>query len=201
MNVTIHPYTPADLYHVMTVWNSIIAEGDAFLEETPLSSDEMGAFLDTFRSVYCAKIGTEVAGIYLLRKLNSGKGSHIGEVIYAVKFSFRNLGVGTKMCEHSVKTAHDLGFSAIVGTRVPGMNAGAMNFLTKCGFVPAGEVPRGYRSTRTVLVDPVSSPVEEPKKGLLGKLFEKNPAPASPPAQIETTVVEYFSLYSYLKEV
>ena len=198
MNVTIRPYEPSDLYSVMTVWNSVIAEGDAFLEEVPLSSEEMGDFLDQFRGIFCAKIGNEIAGIYLLRKLHPGKGSHSAEVIYAVKFSFRTMGVGKKMCEHSVKTAHDLGFAAIVCNRVPGLNPTAMNFLTKCGFVPAGEIPRGYRSVKTILVDPAPAASAEQKKGLLGKIFEKKPEPTGP---VEKTVVEYFSLYTYLKEV
>lgn len=198
MNITILPYEPADLYSVMTVWNSIIAEGDAFLEETPLSPEEMGTFLDQFRGVFCAKIDSEVAGIYLLRKLNPGKGSHIAEVIYAVRFSFRNLGVGKKMCEHSVKTARNLGFAAIVCDRIPAINPAAMNFLTKCGFVHAGEIPRGYRSVKTVTVDPEPVPAADQKKGILGKIFDKKPEPQAP---VEKAIVEYFSLYSYLKEV
>ena len=44
MNVISRPYDPADLYSVMTVWNSVITEGDAFLEEIPLSPEEMSHF-------------------------------------------------------------------------------------------------------------------------------------------------------------
>ncbi len=197
MNITIRPYEPSDFYHVMTVWNSIIAEGDAFLEENPLTPEDMEKFLNQYR-VFCAKIGSEVAGIYLLRKLNPGKGAHIAEVIYAVKFSFRNLGVGKKMSEHSGTTAHDLGFASLVCPRVSGLNPAAMNFLTKSGFVPAGEISRGYRQVTTVMVDPAPV-VEEPKKGLLGKIFEKKPAEQTGP--VEKTVVDYYSLYTYQKDV
>ncbi|MDV0441164.1 GNAT family N-acetyltransferase [Methanorbis furvi] len=194
MNITIRPYESTDLYHVMTVWNSIIAEGDAFLEETALTPEDMQKFLDQYR-VYCAKIGSEVAGVYLLRKLNLGKGAHIAEVLYAVKFSFRNLGVGKTMSEHSSKTARELGFSSLVCQRVSGMNPAALNFLTKCGFVPAGEISRGYRNVKTVKVDQ-NSAADESKKGLLGKIFEKKPA-----EPVEKTVVDYYSLYTYQKDV
>ncbi len=200
MNVIIRPYEPADLYSVMAVWNSVITEGDAFLEETPLGPEDMSAFLDQFRGVYCAVIGSEIAGVYLLRKLYPGKGSHVAEVIYAVKFSFRGLGIGKQMSQHSFRTAHDLGFASVAATRVPGSNSAAMSFLTKCGFAPAGEIPRGYRRERVVVEEPVPQPVEEPKKGLFGKIFEKN-KPVEPAAPVEKLVVDYFSLYSYVKEV
>ena len=73
-----------------------------------------------------------------------------------------------------------------------------MNFLTKCEFVPAGEIPRGYRSVKAILVDPAHAASAEQKKGLLGKIFDKKPELTSP---VEKTVVEYFSLYTYLKDV
>ena len=77
------------------------------------------------------------------------------------------MGVGKKMCEHSLKTAHDLGFAAIFCNRVSGLNPTSMNLLTKCGFVPAGEIPSGYRSVKTILVDPVLAASEEQKKRLI----------------------------------
>ena len=124
----------------------------------------------------------------------------MSEVIYAVKFSFRGLGIGKQMSEHSFRTAHDLGFASVAATRIPGSNSAAMSFLTKCGFSPAGEIPRGYRRERVVVEEPAPQPVEESKKGLFGKIFEKNKQ-AEPVSPVEKLVVEYFSLYSYVKEV
>jgi GNAT superfamily N-acetyltransferase len=181
----------------MTVWNSVIAEGDAFLENVQYSPEEMKAYLDQFRAVYCAAIGTEIAGVCLLRKLYLGKGSHVAEVIYAVKFSFRRMGIGTKMMTHSVQTARELGFASVAGTRVSGANPAAMNFLTKSGFTPAGEIPKGFR--REKIVKTGVPPQPEEKKGLKGlaKIFDKKEAEVP----LEKTVVEYSSLYTYLKPV
>ena len=81
------------------------------------------------------------------------------------------MGVGRKICEHSVKTDHDLGFAAIVCNRVPGLNPTVMNFLTKCGFVPADEIPHGYRSVKTILFDPAPAASAEQKKLLIRKNF------------------------------
>ena len=174
MNITILPYEPADLYSVMTVWNSIIAEGDAFLEETPLSPEEMGTFLDQFRGVFCAKIGNEVGGIYMLHKLNPGKGSHIAEVIYAVKFSFRTLWRRQKMCEHSVNTARSLGFAAFVCNRIPALSPATMNFLTKSGSFPPVKFPAGTGVSKLSRLIPNRFPLRIRRKESSEKFSTKN---------------------------
>ncbi|MDR0981342.1 MAG: hypothetical protein LBL85_06190 [Methanocalculaceae archaeon] len=48
------------------------------------------------------------------------------------------------------------------------------------------------------MVDPEPVPAADQKKGILGKIFDKKPELQTP---VEKTIVEYFSLYSYLKEV
>lgn len=196
MNISIRPYDQSDLYNVMAAINSVIAEGDAFLEDAQYGPEEMKTFLDQFRAVYCATIGAELVGVYLLHKMYPGKGSHVAEVSYAVKFSFRRMGIGTKMVEHSVKTARELGFSSLVCTKVPGSNSAAMNFLTKTGFAPAGEIPKGFRQEKTVKL--ALEPVEE-KKGLksITKIFEKK----EEPLPTEKTIIEFSSLYSYIKSL
>jgi hypothetical protein len=64
-------------------------------------------FLDQSHDVFRGNISNEIMGIYLCKKLNSGKKSHIAETICAMKFDINNSDI-EKRCECSLKTVQDL---------------------------------------------------------------------------------------------
>ncbi|RYD66744.1 MAG: GNAT family N-acetyltransferase, partial [Verrucomicrobiaceae bacterium] len=106
---------PATEEHTEAVWQifrEVIAAGDAYVFEAGTTHE---AFLSYWFAAHAhvAIEGNQVLGSYLLKANQPGRGSHVANASYMVAATARGKGIGSLMCEHSLREAKALGFHAM----------------------------------------------------------------------------------------
>jgi L-amino acid N-acyltransferase YncA len=153
MTVTIRPYQPDDLEHVQSILNQIIERGDALVYDSALSAEETRRWIESYAICNVAVMGGRLVGAYVLKPNQSGRGLHVSNATYMVAAEARGHGIGRLLGEHSLKTAKDMGFSAMQFNAVVSNNNGAVVLWQKLGFTIIGTVPQAFRHANGRLVD------------------------------------------------
>ena len=151
--LTIRPYAPADLEPVRAMFNAVVAAGEAFVYEHPLSPAAMSAYVAGFTAAFVAERGGRAVGAYLLRPNLPGRGGHVANAAYLVSPDARGDRVGRRMGEHSLAAAVAMGFSAMQFNAVVSANAAAVRLWASLGFAVIGTVPGGFRLPDGRIVD------------------------------------------------
>ncbi len=150
-NVTIRRATDSDRSEIETMAREVVAAGEMFVFE------EVGEVLDYWQDpqglVFVATVDSEVAGTYVIKPNQSGRGAHVANAGYMVSESRRGLGLGRAMGEHSIVTARDLGFQALQFNMVVATNHSAVALWKHLGFRVVGTVPEVFRHPSEGLVD------------------------------------------------
>jgi RimJ/RimL family protein N-acetyltransferase len=125
-----------------------------------------------------------VVGSYMLRPNQPGLGDHVANAGYIVAPSARGQGVARSMCEHSLKTAAEAGFSAMQFNFVVATNASAVHLWTSLGFETVGRLPGAFRHATLGLVDVLImyrglTTIRPVNEGDLRVLFEQQNDPAA----------------------
>ena len=145
--IHLRAYRAADLPRMRTIWNGIVAAGDAFPQDTPLSPAAAREFFAS--QTYCAvaRIHAEkrLAGLCILHPNNVGRCSHIANASYAVAPECRGRSVGLALVLHSIQQARALGFRILQFNAVLSTNAAALHLYEQLGFVRLGTIPKGFR--------------------------------------------------------
>jgi ribosomal protein S18 acetylase RimI-like enzyme len=94
-----------------------------------------------------------VVGTYYIRPNNSGGGDHISNCGYMVAKNAQGRGVASAMCEHSLKTAREMGFTGMQFNFVIAGNTRAVDLWTRMGFETIGRLPGVFRSPTKGEVD------------------------------------------------
>ena len=144
-DLVIRPYATADLEGVRAIFNRVVADGNAFVYDAPLSPAEMSAYVASFTAAYVAERDGRVVGAYLLRPNFPGRGGHVANAAYIVSPDARGGGIGRRLGEHSLATARDMGFAAVQFNAVVSTNTDAVRLWTRLGFAVVGTVPAGFR--------------------------------------------------------
>ena len=66
METTIRQYTEKDLAAVTKIWNEVVAEGNAFPQDTPFTPEEARAFFASQTFTGVAESGGRIVGFYIL---------------------------------------------------------------------------------------------------------------------------------------
>lgn len=82
---------------------------------------------------------------YYLKANQSGPGDHVANCGYLVAETARGLGVAGRMCEHSLRLARDIGFTAMQYNLVVSTNHTAVRLWQRHGFAIAGVLPNAFR--------------------------------------------------------
>lgn len=145
MNVKIRKYTRDDLGAMTTIWNNIVAEGDSFPQDEPLTAEQAEIFFAEQSHTGVAEYNGEIVGLYILHPNNVGRCGHIANASYAVKGGLRGLGIGESLVKDSITTAAALSFRILQFNAVVATNAGAIHLYEKLGFTQLGTIPGGFR--------------------------------------------------------
>lgn len=94
-----------------------------------------------------------VLGTYYIKPNAMGPSNHICNCGYMVSSEARGKGIARLLCEHSQKTAIELGFDAMQFNSVVSTNEVAVRLWGKLGFNIIGTIPKAYRHAQLGLVD------------------------------------------------
>lgn len=129
----------------------VVAAGEMFVFEQV--GEVLDYWLDPQGLVFVATVGREVAGTYVVKPNQRGRGAHVANAGYMVFESRRGLGLGRAMGEHSIVTARELGFQALQFNMVVATNRSAVALWEHLGFRVVGTAPEVFRHPSEGLVD------------------------------------------------
>lgn len=152
--ITIRSATPTDWPHIWALFQGVAANGDVFAYDESTTEDvARKLWFDSPAVCFVAEVEGEFAGTYYVRPNQPGRGNHVANAGYMVNPAFRGRGLSVAMCEHSLTTAKQLGFTAMQFNFVVSTNAAAVRAWEKCGFVIVGRLPGAFRHRELGLVD------------------------------------------------
>ena len=140
----IRGFTKDDLPEMISIWNEIVEEGNAFPQEESLTLKTGFAFFNSQSHVGVAFDG-EILGLYILHPNNVGRCSHIANASYAVSSKARGKHIGQKLVLDSMEKAKELDFLILQFNAVVEDNFSARHLYGKLGFKKRGVIPKGFR--------------------------------------------------------
>ena len=152
--VVVRSATESDAEGVLAIARELVSDGTTYVFAPETTDDELAAYwLDARARRFVATVAGEVAGCYLLRPNQTGRGGHVANASYAVAQRFAGRGVGRAMGEHSLEEARRHGFTALQFNFVVSTNEAAIALWKKLGFRIVGEIPKAFRHPTRGLVD------------------------------------------------
>ncbi len=144
--MTIRKYTAQDINDMISIWNEIVEEGNAFPQEETLSPKTAEKFfaLQSYTGVAVDEHGT-VRGLYILHPNNVGRCSHIANASYAVDKYARGKHIGKLLVMDCLQKAKEMGFIILQFNAVVESNFQARRLYENLGFQQLGTIPRGFR--------------------------------------------------------
>lgn len=140
----IREFTKDDIKQMTQIWNSVVADGEAF-PQTELLDDESGMrFFSEQTRTAVAEEGGEILGLYILHPNNVGRCGHISNASYAVKKNFRGRHIGEKLVLDCLESAGRAGFRILQFNAVAATNKAALHLYEKLGFVKMTVIPGGF---------------------------------------------------------
>ena len=150
---TIRPAVASDTEALRAIFNPIIARGDAFVYEVPLTSADLARYIDSYTGVFVIESNGRVLGGYTIRPNLPGRGAHVCNATFIVDEIVRGQGVGRQLGQDAIDRARDLGFLAIQFNAVVETNLAAVSLWQSLGFKIAGVIPGGFRHISGQFVD------------------------------------------------
>ena len=141
----IREYRENDLADMITIWNDIVEEGNAFPYEETLNQSSGAEF---FRAQsYCgvAEENGVIVGLYTLHPNNIGRCGHICSASYVVSTECRGRHIGGLLVEDCLSNAKRLGFKIIQFNAVIESNIHARHLYERFGFIQLGTIPNGFK--------------------------------------------------------
>lgn len=131
------------------IWNTVVADGEAFPQTEELDEDSGRNFFaqQSYTGVALDERTGEAVGIYILHPNNVGRCGHICNASYAVKKGKRGQGIGEALVRDSMKIGKELGFRILQFNAVAADNVSALALYKKLGFVQLGTIPGGFLKT------------------------------------------------------
>ena len=141
MTVQIRPATPDDHDELFGAFAQIVATGEGFPQQAPLTRPEFDDYWIAHSSaVWVARVGARLVGAYYVKPNFVGKAAHIANAGYFVLESHRGRGLGRRLVEHSLREARRLGFDAMQFNLVFASNP-ARRMYRQLGFQEVGRIP------------------------------------------------------------
>ena len=106
-----------------------------------------------------------VVGTYYLKPNSLALGAHVANAGYVVAEHVRRQGIGSRLCQHSLQAARQLGFRLMQFNLVVSTNTAGIRCWRRHGFQIVGTLPGAFRHRQRGYVDAlvmVQSLVEGP---------------------------------------
>ncbi len=138
-------YRKDDLEAMVTIWNEVIEDGEAFPQEELLTVDMADEFFAGQSHTAVAEDEGKVVGLYILHPNNVGRCGHIANTSYAVSKDRRGEHIGEMLVKDSLEKAREKGFRLMQFNAVVESNIHARHLYERLGFQPLGMIPEGFR--------------------------------------------------------
>jgi ribosomal protein S18 acetylase RimI-like enzyme len=150
----IRPATPADADAIVAITRELIADGGVF----PHTADQTDAELRAFwyaphGHLFAAELDGALAGAYMFKPNQPGRGAHVANAAYAVAERFRGRRLGEAMGRHSLDEARRAGFRAMQYNLVVSTNEPAVALWQKIGFAVLCRLPEAFHHPTRGYVD------------------------------------------------
>lgn len=158
MNYKIRLVEENDIPQITDLFNEVVTEGNTFLTDTHLTSEQMKSRLSNEEKVsYVLELSdngiNEIIGCYMIRPNLKGRGNHIANATYMIKKGSRKLGFGYQLGKHSLQIAKEHGFIGMQFNSVVSSNLPSVNLWNKLDFKTVGKVENGFRLKNGSLED------------------------------------------------
>lgn len=146
MNIIINKYNRNYIEAAVSIWNSVVEDGNAF-PQLELLNEETGDTFFTQQSYTGIAVDSDTndaVGLYILHPNNVGRCGHICNASFAVKTTARGNHIGEALVRHCMKTAAESGFRILQFNAVVKTNTPALALYQKLGFTQLGVIRNGF---------------------------------------------------------
>ena len=147
MNIQIRAYQSKEAALAAQRWNEVVADGNAFPQDTEMTADAANHFFleQTYTGIAEDTETHEILGLYILHPNNVGRCGHICNASYAVRKNIRGLYIGEKLVLDCLKMAKEKQFRILQFNAVVATNTHALHLYERIGFKKLGTIPGGFR--------------------------------------------------------
>ena len=146
LSLEVRELRPDEFDLVWPIFHTVISTGDTYAYPPDLPIEEARKIWAAPPArAFVAELDAAVVGTYMLRPNQPGLGNHVANAGYMVAPEARGQGIARALCEHSIGTARQAGFTAMQFNFVVSSNEGAVRLWQRCGFRNVGQVPGAFR--------------------------------------------------------
>jgi L-amino acid N-acyltransferase YncA len=163
----IRPFAPADWPSVWSLLEPVFRAGETFPHDPAIT--EAQARLLWIEQTQAVIVAVDAAGVmvgtYYLKPNTLALGAHVANAGYVVAEHTRRQGIGSRLCQHSLQEARQLGFRLMQFNLVVSTNTAGIRCWQRNGFQIVGTLPGAFRHRKLGYVDAlvmVQSLVEGP---------------------------------------
>lgn len=130
---------------IFTMIDPVFKAGDTYAIDRDLNRDQTLAYWCALeKTVFVVEDKDTLLGTYYLVRNFGGGGSHVCNCGYITSEAARGKGVARTMLNHSLKTAKDAGFRAMMYNSVISTNIRAVQTWQRAGFEQVGRLPDAF---------------------------------------------------------
>ena len=146
--------TREDFDQIWPIFHEIAAAGETYAYPRDITKGlAEKLWMDAPRKTYVVEEDGKILGTYYIKSNQAGPGDHVCNCGYMVSSAARGRGLATAMCEHSQRTAQELGYKAMQFNFVASSNEGAVKLWHKLGFATVGRLPGAFLHPAAGYVD------------------------------------------------
>jgi GNAT superfamily N-acetyltransferase len=145
-------YEPAHEGALLAAYDEALRGGRSFPRQPPATREDLrSVWLEDKAATLAATLGGQFAGFYYLRANFPGRAGDIANAGYLVPEAMRGHGVGRALLEHSLETARELGFRAMMFNLVFESNP-ARRLWEAAGLEVIGRIPGAIDGDQDALI-------------------------------------------------
>ena len=151
----IRPFEAADWPRLWSLLEPVFRAGETFPHDPAITAeDAQRLWVGQSQAVLVALDGAgSLVGTYYLRPNSLTLGAHVANAGYVVAGHCRRQGIGSRLCQHSLQTARQLGFRAMQFNLVVSTNTAGVRCWQQNGFQVIGTLPGAFRHQKLGYVD------------------------------------------------
>lgn len=143
--LVIRAATAQDADAAWNIFQAVVATGDSYAFTSDTTRDHfLQLWMQPPVKAFVALLGGRVAGSYMLKPVQPGRGAHIANAAYMTAPEFRGRGIGEALGRHSLVQALALGYRGMQFNFVISTNTAAVRLWQKLGFEIIGTIPGAF---------------------------------------------------------